>query len=91
LATTPAPTPGNDHGQALDDDRVHLAGHDARARLGLGQRQLADPGSGAHAHQAHIRGDLPQAQRDRAQGAMGGDDRVEGGLGMEVIVGLADR
>ncbi len=83
--------PGDDHGQALDDDRVHLARHDRRPRLGLGQRELGEAGARAHAHEPDVGGDLPQAERDRADPAVGGDHRVERRLRVEVVGGLADR
>ena len=49
-----ADDPGDDHRQALDDHRVHLAGHDRRARLRLGQGDLGEPGARAHAHQPDV-------------------------------------
>ena len=85
-----ADDPRDDHRQALDDDRVHLAGHDARPRLGLGQGELAQAGPRPHPQQADVRRDLPQAERDRPDRAVGGDLDVKGGLGVEVVVGLAD-
>ena len=48
----------------LADHRVDLAGHDRRAGLDRGQRELAQPAARAGAEQAHVRGDLRQRQRD---------------------------
>ncbi len=82
--------PGHDHRQALDDDRVDFARHDARARLRLRQRQLPDPRPRTHPHQADVRGDLPEPERGRPDRAVGRDDGVERRLGMEMVVGLTD-
>ena len=55
-----------------------------------GQGDLGDPGPRAHAHQPDVARDLPEAQGDGPDRAMRGDRGVEGGLGVEVVVGLAD-
>ena len=44
----------------LGDHRVDLAGHDRRALLQLGQRQLDQPGARARAHDHQVVGDLGQ-------------------------------
>ena len=51
-----------------------------------GQRELRDAGPRAHAHQAQVAGDLPEAQGDGPDRAVGGDRRVERRLGVEVVV-----
>ena len=54
------------HGHLADrlgDDRVHLAGHDGRARLAGGQADFAQPGFRPGSHQPQVAADLQQRNR----------------------------
>ena len=70
----------------LGHDRVHLAGHDRRARLQVGQVQLAEPGARPGAHPAQVVADLGQADRDDAQLAGQLDQRVARGLRLQAVL-----
>ena len=75
----------------LGEHRVHLAGHDRRAGLQVGQEDLAEPGARSGAHPAQVVGDLDQADGDRAQLARRLDQPVAGALRLEVVAGLGQR
>ncbi len=79
-----------DLGQRLALGRVDLAGHDRGAGLVLGQRQLAEAGARAGAEQADVAGDLVEAGREGVQRAVGEQQRVLRGEGLE-LVGRAGR
>jgi hypothetical protein len=51
--------------------------------------QLAETGDGSGAHEPDVGSDLPEARCDRAQGAVGGDHHIEGGLRVKVVLCLA--
>ena len=76
---------------ASRDHRVDLARHDRRARLQVGQVQLAEPGARAGAHPAEVVADLGQADRDRAQRAGQLDQPVARALRLEVVARLGQR
>ena len=82
--------PGGHHREQLGDHRVHLAGHDRRARLHLGEGDLGDPGSRAAGEQADVGCDRVERDGGPAQGAVGRDHRVEAPLRLEVVVGLVE-
>src|SRR5690606_23807708 len=60
--------------------RVDLAGHDAGARLQVGQRDLGQAGTRAGAHPAQVVADLGEADRDGAQLAGQLDQTVAGAV-----------
>src|SRR5205807_3261896 len=68
--------------------RVDLARHDAVAWLHLRQVQLADARARTASHQPDVGGDLPEADGDGLERAVGGNQCVERGLGMEVVARL---
>ena len=76
-----------DLGQRFALSRVHLAGHDRRAGLVLGQRQLAKSGTWTRAEEADVVGNLEAAHGDRRDGAVGEDHRVMRGEGLELVRG----
>ena len=69
----------------LWDDRVHLARHDRRALLELGQEDLREPGARPGAEETKVVGDLRQADGDGLERAGGLDEPVAGGLALERI------
>lgn len=81
---------GADHEDRLRNDRVDLAGHDRRARLQVGDVQLAQPGVGAGAHPAQVVVDLGEADGQHAERAGGLDQGVAGALRLEVVARLGD-
>ena len=81
---------GAGHERRLGDDRVDLAGHDARARLEIGQVDLAEPGARAGGHPPQVVADLGQSDGDDLQRTRQLDDRVLGRLGLEVVLGLGE-
>ena len=68
------------------NDRVDLAGHYGTARLHFRHGDFAQAGPGAAGDKADVVGDFVQADRDGFQFAAGLDHRVQGGLGLKVIV-----
>ena len=81
---------GGHHGERLGDDRVDLPGHDRGPRLDLGQGDLGDPRPRAAGQQPDVGGDLVEGDGRGAQGTVGGHHAVQGGLGLEVVVGLGE-
>ena len=82
---------GTDHAHRLGDHRVHLARHDRRARLQVGDVDLAQPGARTGAHPAQVVGDLEEADRHRPQLARCLDEAVLGALRLEVVARLGQR
>ena len=82
---------GADHGGGFAEDRVHLARHDRRARLQVGQRDLAEAGPRSRTHPAQVVGDLVQAHRDGPQRSRRLDQPVPGALGLEMVTRLGQR
>ena len=80
-----------DLGDDLGDHRVHLARHDRRAGLQVGQADLGEPGARAAAHPAQVVGDLEQRHRERAQLAARLDERVARALRGEVVLRFGER
>ena len=80
-----------DHQRRLGQDRVDLAGHDARPRLQVREVDLGESGGRAGRHPAQVVADLGQPDRDRAQHAGELDERVPGALRLEVVAGLGER
>ena len=79
------------HQHAFGDHRVHLARHDARPRLHLGQLQLAQAAARSGSQPANVIGDFCERDRvglERAAQEHGG---VARGLRLEVVPGLAER
>ncbi len=74
-----------DLGQRLALRRIDLAGHDRRAGLVLGQRQLAEPGARARAEEADVVGDLVKARRERVERAVREQQRVVGCERLELV------
>ena len=88
-ASLPMHAAGDLH-HRLGDHGVHLAGHDRAAGLRLGERQLEDAAARAAAEPADVVGDLGERDGDRLQLAVGGDERILGGLGLEVVLGFVE-
>ena len=65
--------------------RVDLARHDRRARLVLGQPELAEPTARPRAEQANVVGDLGQADRQHVEGAGQLDRSVLGRERLELV------
>ena len=76
-----------DLGERLGLRGVDLARHDRRARLVLGDAQLADPASGPRGVEPHVVGDLHQVAGQGAQGGAGVDDCVVCGERREEVGG----
>jgi hypothetical protein len=72
----------------LADDRVHLARHDAGARLQVGDVQLAQAGPRPRTHPPDVVGDLVEGHRHHPQLSARLDQRVAGTLGLEVVARL---
>ena len=79
-----------DHQHAFGDHRIHLARHDARSGLDLGQLQLAEAAARAGAQPANVVGDLRQRHRVGLECAAEKHDRVAGGLRFEMILSFAE-
>ena len=80
------------HRARLGDHRVHLAGHDRRARLQVGQVDLGEPGARAGAHPAQVVGDLGAATTAIVRSCAGQlDEPVAGALRLEVVARLGQR
>ena len=82
---------GRDLADDLGDDRVHLAGHDRRALLELGDEDLGQAGARARSHPADVVGDLGQRDGDGLQRARRLDEAVAGSLRLERVGGRRDR
>lgn len=76
---------GAHHGQGLALGRVHLAGHDAAAGFVLGQGELAETATGAAAEVTDVLGDLGERGGEGVEAAVGLDDGVVGGKGLELV------
>ena len=75
----------------LGHHRVHLARHDRRSRLQIGDEDLGEPGARTAAHPPDVVGDLHERDRVRAQHARELDERVAGALRGEVVARLGER
>jgi hypothetical protein len=78
-----------EHGEGLALGGVNLAGHDGAAGLVLGQLELGETAAGAGAEEADVLGDLEEGDREGVELAVGLDDGVVGGEGLE-LVGCGD-
>ncbi len=70
----------------LGDRRVHLAGHDRRARLHGGQLELRDSGARSHAEKPQVRRDLADFHRQSPQ-RTGTGEHVSHALGHAEAIG----
>lgn len=78
---------GADHGESLALGRVDLAGHDGAAGLVLGEVELTKTAAGTTAEVADVLGDLGEGGGEGVEGAVGLDDGVVGGEGLELVGG----
>ena len=74
-----------DHGHRFRDHRIHLAGHDAAARLQRRQLELGEARERAAAHPAQVVRDFHQRDGERAQLAGKFDRRVLARQRREVV------
>lgn len=81
---------GGDHGHGLALGRVDLARHDGRARLVLGDDQLADAVTRTGGVPAHVVRDLHEGVGQDAQRARNQHQRVVRAQGGEQVVGLLE-
>ena len=79
-----------DHRQRLALRRVDLAGHDGRTGLVLRQEQFTETVAWAGAEPADIVCQLHQVACQRLQRAVGEDQLVAGGEGVELVQGAAE-
>ena len=76
-----------DHGEGLALCGVDLAGHDGGARLVLGQLQLTKTAAGTGAEETDVLGDLEEGGGESVELAVGLDNGVVGGKGLELVGG----
>ncbi|KAI6752933.1 hypothetical protein HG531_005102 [Fusarium graminearum] len=78
---------GADHSQGLTLGRVDLARHDTAARLVLGQVQLTKTATGAATKVSDVLCDFGKRSSQGVEGAVGLDNSVVGGEGLELVGG----
>lgn len=76
---------GADHGEGLALGGVDLAGHDAATGLVLGEDELTETATRAGTEVADVLSNLGERAGDGVEAAMGLDDGIVGGKGLELV------
>ena len=74
----------------LGDHRVDLPRHDRRARLEVGQVDLAEPAARSRGHPSKVVRDLVERDGDRPERSGRLDEGISGTLGLEMVTGLGE-